>query len=315
MKEFSTMALTVLEKDQSLEILRDGRPLTVYRFGQQFTKPHFWPIIGPGDVAVTRQFPHVPDSADEAHDHPHHQGLHFTHGELAFPSEPMVDFWAVDAKVQGRIVHRGFTGTPGSSGTSVDIAAHNQWLAPDGRVMIEDHTSWRIADLGAEATLFTVQIDLRPAGQAISFGDTKEGSFSIRVPTWMDEQRDATGPRSGANRGRITNSEGGMGEGQCWGRHADWVDYSGELTGRRVGVSLFDHPENMLSAYWHVRGYGLFAANPFGSRAFGEANPPHELRLEPGQSLRLAYGVFIHGEVKPEQIAEQFKKFASTPLR
>ena len=41
----------------------------------------------------------------------------------------------------------------------------------------------------------------------------------------------------------IINSNGGVGEQQIWGKPADWVDYSGSIAKKHVGIVVFDHPE------------------------------------------------------------------------
>jgi hypothetical protein len=141
------MGLAIKSVGQTLEITRDNSPLTTYRYDVKYTKPHFWPIIGPFGAAVTRQFPHVADAPGEQRDHPHHRGLHFTHGEVSFQGEEFVDFWSENAKSQGRIVHVGFDAPPKVVGNDLTFGVHNQWRAPDGRVMLDEHTAWRISDL------------------------------------------------------------------------------------------------------------------------------------------------------------------------
>jgi hypothetical protein len=74
------------------------------------------------------------------------------------------------------------------------------------------------------------------------------------------------------------------------------VDYSGDIAGKSVGVAIFDHPANPKHpTYWHVRAYGLFAANVFGERDF-YADPSRDgsLTLARGESLRFRYRVVIH---------------------
>ena len=58
--------------------------------GELFTEhifqgaPHvyFYPLLGPGGLPMTRNYPMVPDSEGEAHDHPHHRSLWFSHGAV-----------------------------------------------------------------------------------------------------------------------------------------------------------------------------------------------------------------------------------------
>jgi len=35
----------------------------------------------------------------------------------------------------------------------------------------------------------------------------------------------------------MLNSNGGVGEGQIWGKRADWVDYSGTVNGESLGIA------------------------------------------------------------------------------
>ena len=51
---------------------------------------------------------------------------------------------------------------------------------------------------------------------------------------------------------------------------------------------MIDHPKNPgYPTYWHARGYGLFAANPLGQKAFSNGKETLNLTLEPGQSATL----------------------------
>ena len=52
---------------------------------------------------------------------------------------------------------------------------------------------------------------------------------------------------------KVVNSEGIVGCDACYGRHADWIDYSGSTGADNVGVAIFDHPANFRHAFYHVR--------------------------------------------------------------
>ena len=68
-----------------------------------------------------------------------------------------------------------------------------------------------------------------------------------------------------AGTGHIVQSTG-VRDGATWGKRAEWCDYYGPVEGQVVGIAIFDHPSNPAHpTWWHVRDYGLFAANPFGS--------------------------------------------------
>ena len=70
----------------------------------------------------------------------------------------------------------------------------------------------------------------------------------------------------------------GVRDGETWGKRAKWCDYHGPVEGKIMGVAILDHPQNPRHpTWWHVRDYGLFAANPFGVHDFekksaGEGN-------------------------------------------
>lgn len=74
----------------------DGKRLTVMLGDQEFTtfdfgaynKPIFYPIYGPGQIGMTRNWPMNDEVPGEAHDHPHHKSMWISH-EISG-----VDFWS-----------------------------------------------------------------------------------------------------------------------------------------------------------------------------------------------------------------------------
>ena len=98
------------------------------------------------------------------------------------------------------------------------------------------------------------------------------------------------------------------------GKPANWCDYSGEIAGEELGIAILDHPANPHHPVrWHVRGYGLFAANPFGLAAFtNDKSQDGSITVEPGQTLRYRYRVIIHpGDAKTADIAGLWQKYSS----
>ena len=150
------------------------------------------------------------------------------------------------------------------------------------------------------------------AVQQVKFGDTKEGTFGIRLASELEEpHKDA--PPSPPRTGRMVNSEGQQTESNVWGKRANWVDYFGEIKGEKLGVAIFDHPSNPRHpTYWHVRSYGLFAANIFGLHDFlNDKAQDGSVRLLPGQSLHFRYRVVIHpGDWQSAGIAALYQKYA-----
>ena len=147
-------------------------------------------------------------------------------------------------------------------------------------------------------------IRLTALQDSVRLGDTKEGTFAVRLATELEEQHlRATGiPRTG----RIWTSEGLQTEAAAWGKRARWVDYSGTIEGRPLGVAILDHPDNPKHpTYWHVRGYGLFAANAFGEHDFhADPNRDGSITIAKGGTLRFRYRVVIHPGRTPEAAVE-----------
>ncbi|PYU98109.1 MAG: transmembrane prediction, partial [Acidobacteria bacterium] len=64
------------------------RPFTTYYFGAKSPKPYLHPLRSAEGTIVTRGYPMIKNIPGESHDHPHHRGLFFTHGDING-----VDFW------------------------------------------------------------------------------------------------------------------------------------------------------------------------------------------------------------------------------
>jgi hypothetical protein len=124
-------------------------------------------------------------------------------------------------------------------------------------------------------------------------GDTKEGTMAIRLAESMRLKPNKH--YEGKPTGHIVNSEG-VKDGATWGKRAAWVDYYGPINGKTYGVAIFDHPDNpRYPTWWHVRDYGLFAANPFGIHDF-EKKPAGtgNMTVPAGDSVTFRYRFIIH---------------------
>jgi hypothetical protein len=181
-----------------------------------------------------------------------------------------------------------------------------EWRAADGRKVLGEERTIQLI-VFKDARLFIFECDLVASEFPITFGDTKEGSFGVRV---NDAIREIKG-------GKIENADGLVGEAKCWGKHSAWCDYSGTVSGAKVGIAIFDDPRNRYPAAWHVRAYGLMAANPFGRArsGFPATRGQTELaRIPKGEHLRLRYGVFVHlGDAKEGQVSRFYEQFVRGP--
>jgi len=301
-----------------------GKPFTdLYITGAETTKPYFHPLRSASGIIVTRRYP-MEIVEGESHDNPHQRGLWFGHGNVNG-----FDFWDNEASDQrpnlGRIILDRVIGLA-SDEKQGSIKVSFQWVASNGKPLIEDTREITFYS-DPVLRIMDFKITLR-AIEKVTFGDTKEGTFAMHVAPFLEEASPNAGPLP-ERTGRIVNSNGQEGEKGCWGKRADWVDRFGEVGGEKLGVAIFDYSGKgaMLNeyrspafpglgnprhpTYWHVRGYGLFAANIFGVREF-ESNPALDgsLTLEPGKTLNFRYRVVVHpGDYLTANIAGLYEKY------
>jgi hypothetical protein len=287
--------ITVERSEHGATVKIDGQLFTEYLI-RSGTKPILWPIIGPTGKAVTRAYP-MEKHTKEASDHVHHRSLWFTHGEVNG-----IDFWGEVPKGKtGAVVHRRFAKI--ASGNRAEIVTESDWMSPTGKKVCEDERHLTFGTQG-DARWIDFDIAVHASEGPLSFGDTKEGSFGLRMADTI-----RVDSKKG---GKIVNSLGQT-NAAAWAQHADWVDYHGPLDGETVGIAIFDHPSSFRHPTgWHVRTYGLFAANPFAVQAFAEkSDKPHPYTLPKGEKLVLRYRVLLHrGDEKQAKVAEAYADYA-----
>jgi sugar phosphate isomerase/epimerase len=289
--------VALIERDKKVTVEIDGKPFTEYCFADG-PRPYFYPVIGPTGEPVIRHWP-MADGANEQHDHPHHKSLWFTHGAVNG-----IDFWT-DGNGRGRIVHRKFTEIKSGPDAGV-IASENDWVGPDGKVVCTDTRTHRFYGR-PEGRIMDFEVTIHASHGPVTLGDTKEGSLAIRVAPTMRVKGEV-------GRGHIVNSEGHK-DGDAWAKRAAWCDYYGPVgaAGDIVGVAIFDHPSNPRHpTWWHVRDYGLFAANPFGQHDF-ERTPAGtgDLVVAAGESVTFKWRFYFHnGNETDGKVAERYREYA-----
>jgi hypothetical protein len=246
-------------------------------------RPFLFPVFGPGGVPMTRAFP-IAERAGEQTDHPHHVSMWFAHGAV-----DGTDFWHGTARRERQVRFGGPEVI--ATATGVEVSCGYRWLVDDAiELCREERVLAFTEDAATGARCIDVDITLRPVGAERRFGDTKEGTFAVRVhETLRVEGKAATG--------HLLDSEGRV-DGAVWGKRARWIDDRGVVDGAPVGIALFDHPDNFAHpTWWHARTYGLLAANPFGVSDF-EKKPKGtgDLVVPEGGELRLRYRVLLHGD-------------------
>lgn len=255
----------------TVEVFEDGELVAKYLFNnsRQF-KPYFYPLNAPGGLCVTEDGPE---------DHIHHRSMWTAHGDING-----VDFWTETLESGRQIVKVVSIRDSEDSGI---VESDEVWVSKTGNPVIDVFRRFTFKRTVNGLRVIDVEIDFEANYGDVRFGDTKEGGIiSLRVAPSM----------RGTAGGTIKNSRGGIGEEKCWGKRAEWCDYTGLVNGRIVGITIFDHPNNLRHpTYWHVRAYGLFAANPFGISYFeGDKSLDGSLTVGKGNCLRFKYRILLH---------------------
>lgn len=304
-----------LKRDRNrIAVSIGGKAFGVYYFGPEAPKPYFYPLCSARGTIVTRGYPMVKDIPGESHDHPHHRALYYAHGNING-----IDFWseARDSRAtqtargryyatekelpKGRTVFKKLDEAEGGK-DSGSLRAEFDLVGPDGKPIGSEIQACRFSGDDSTRVIdceFTTLADRRIA---VKFEDTKEGTFAIRLVKALEEPT-----------GHMLSSTGGSGEKAIWGKRADWVDYSGDVSGEKLGIAIFDNPQNPKHpTYWHARGYGLFAVNPFGEHDFyNDETRDGSMTIAPGGSLTFRYRVFIHeGDAAEAKVAEAYRSYA-----
>jgi hypothetical protein len=281
----------------ALEVALGDQPFTTYQ-APEGLKPYFFPLIGPTGNPFTRAYP-MKDVPGEKHDHPHQKSLWFTHGNVNG-----IDFWA-EAKGHGSIRETSrslVTATPALG----QLKTTDDWVAPDGKVVCTDERTVRLyRSIASGVRYLDFDITIKADHGPVTFGDTKEGMFGVRVASSMDVDA-----KKG---GKITNSDG-LNDAAAWGKPATWVDYTGPVEGETVGIAILNHPSSFRHpTTWHVRTYGLFAANPFGWHDFG-LKKPGDHTIPAGESIHFGYRVILHkGDTASAALPAAYEAYAKPP--
>jgi hypothetical protein len=302
-------AVKLTQLDDRVRVEINGQLFTEYII-KNTPRPYCYPVIGPAGVPMTRNFP-MKDVEGEDKDHKHHRSLWYAHGDVNG-----VDFWSED-KEFGKTVHDRFLEVKSGAKFGI-IRAENKWVKANGDLVMTEERTIRFH---ADKTIDWDMTFKASQGQ-VTFGDTKEGSMSLR----LNENLRFKPNKGGQGKGKIVMSTGTKDEGfdpkvrdtKTWGKRAAWVDYSGPVDGRVVGAAIFDHPHNPVHpTYWHVRDYGLFSANPFGIHDF-EKKPKGtgDLVIPAGKSLTFRYRVYLHeGDEVAGKVAAKYEAYAKPAVK
>lgn len=316
--------------DRKVNVYIDGDIFTSYIYPENLEKPVLYPVRTSRGTIITRGFPLEPREGERA-DHLHQVGIWFNYGDVNG-----FDFWnnssAVpeDRKIQyGKIVHREVR-----QATSVDhigiLEVTMDWIVQYGELLpanplLQEDTRFEFS--GDENIRIIDRITtLTNSSDSVLFTDNKEGLFAIRVDRAFEYPSDeplkfinAQGEVSdveildneGVN-GHYKNSKGIEGL-EVWGKRANWVSLSATKDNEDITIAIFDHPANPgYPAFWHARGYGLFAVNNLGQKIFSEGDVELNFSLNQGENVTFKHRIYITSGYKAtdEELNELFREFS-----
>jgi hypothetical protein len=303
------------------DIFYNNRLLTSYCYYDSVAKPVLFPVNTVDGITVTRGYPIDPKEGERT-DHPHHIGIW-----LNYESVNGIDFWnnspAIPAEKKewyGTIKHDKILET-GSSGKTAFLSATAGWYNNKGNLFLKESSSYhfRIAN---DVFIIDRTTTLTATKEPVIFKDVKDGFFAIRVARELEMPSkepavfiDAHGNKtkvdpSGDNTitGMYYNSNNIKGD-SVWSSKAPWAMLKGKKDGKDITIAIFDHPANTgYPAYWHARGYGLFAINPLGRKIFSNGTEELNYTLQPSQSVTFRYRIAIASKDLDKHSVEKLSK-------
>lgn len=284
-----------------------GKPFTEYRFtapvagisekGLPWARPYFYPVKAADGVEITSD-----QSLFNPKEHPHHRSLWVAQGAVNG-----LDHWAhaKTGATQPEQRHVKFEKVGGDT-----IAEELTWDGADGKPMLAEQRTWKFFAWPDGTRGIDLTSTYTAVAGTVTFGDTKEaGLCSIRL-------NDAISKTSTITQAGGVVSKSIKEEKNVWGKKADWCDLSGKIDGKDYGAAILDHPSNPRHpGNWHVRHYGLLAANIFGLHDFdpkGVEKRAGDFKIEPKQPVTFKYRVVIHaGDADAAKLKEKYAEFAA----
>ena len=309
-----------VDKDKKVEVFVDNKFFTAFIYPDNMEKQSLYPIIASSGKMITRGFPLQPRPFERT-DHPHHVGMWFNFGDVNG-----LDFWnnsfaipAAEKPKYGKIAFDKIISLNSKSGKLIVSA---NWMDINKHVLLNEQTSYVFSGKGNSRII--ERITQLTAKNQVTFTENKEGLIGIRLDRAFEEPAtkpeiflDAKGVETlvpvlnneGVN-GVYRNAEGFKG-GDVWGKRSKWVALRAVKEGEVITIVILDHPNNLNYPAWsHARGYGLFASNNIGGRAFDKNASPVKKVLAEGDQIVFKHKIIIGGDLSDaeiNQLAVDFK--------
>ena len=293
------------DAEKEVDVMIDGKLFTSFCWYDNVFKPVLYPICTSTGTFITRGFPLKPREGERT-DHAHQIGNWLNYGNVNG-----LDFWGNGSSGKlnpegGVIKHLAIGEMKGGSGEGV-LSAKASWQDPTGKELLAENTEYHFIAKGTVRIIDRIAT-ITATGETVSFKDTKEGMFGIRVArqlelpsnedvTLTDSDGNPTTVKAMSNAGVTGNyrsSEGVTGE-AVWSTRAKWMDLSGSIGDEKISIVVCDHPKNVsYPTYWHARGYGLFSANPLGVSDFTKGAEVLNFSIAPGKSATFRYRIIVN---------------------
>ena len=301
-----------VDKDKKVEVFVDNKFFTAFIYPDNMEKQSLYPIIAASGKIITRGYPLQPRPFERT-DHPHHVGMWFNFGDVNG-----LDFWnnsfaitTAEKPKYGKIAFDKIVSLNSKLGKLIVSA---NWVDINKNVLLNEQTSYVFSAKGN--TRIIERITQLSAKNQITFTENKEGLLGMRLDRAFEEPAtkpeiflDAKGVETlvpvlnneGVN-GVYRNAEG-FKAGEVWGKRSKWVALRAVKEGEVITIVILDHPNNLNYPAWsHARGYGLFASNNIGGRAFDKNATPIKKVLATGEQMVFKHKIIIGGDLTDEEI-------------
>lgn len=307
------------ELEKKIEVLVDGKLFTAFIYPEDMEKQTLYPIITPSGKIITRGYPMQPRPFERT-DHPHHVGLWFNFGDVNG-----LDFWnnsfAIKADDKPKYGSVKFEKVVSINPKRGELVTSSRWVDIKDKTLLKEETKFIFAGEGNLRSI--IRQTKLTANEEVIFTENKEGLIGMRLDRAFEEPAtkpekflDANGIETevpvlnneGVN-GMYRNAEGIKG-GDVWSKRSKWVALRAEKEGEVITIVIIDNPKNPNFPAWsHARGYGLFATNNLGGRAFEKDAKPVKIVLKPGESISFRHKIVIGGDLSDSQINKIFEDF------
>ncbi|MFA5327407.1 MAG: PmoA family protein [Prolixibacteraceae bacterium] len=304
---------------KKVEVYIDGKFFTAYIYPDNMEKQSLYPIMTASGKFITRGYPLNPRPFERT-DHPHHVGLWFNFGDVNG-----LDFWnnsyaikPEDKPKYGTIKFRKIVSENPGKG---ELVTNADWVDVKDNVLLNEESTYIFEGEGNMRTI--ERITKLTAKTPVTFTDNKEGLIGLRLDRTFEEPStkpekflDANGiitevpimNNDGVN-GVYRNANGVKG-GEVWSTRSPWVALRAVKDGEVLTIAMLDNKKNPNYPAWsHARGYGLFASNNLGGRAFDKNATPVKIELKPGETIVFKHKIVIGGDLSDSTLNELSNSF------